>query len=77
MITVYEKPNCMQCRLTQKFLTQHDAEYVVEQMNDEALALAADAGITAAPIVTLGDWIVGGFVPDVLKEMIDTQKKVA
>ena len=39
-ITVYSKPNCMQCDFTKRFLDQHNLEYTAVDVMQDSDALA-------------------------------------
>lgn len=71
-ITVYSKPNCMQCDFTKRFLDQHNLEYTaVDVMQDsEALARVQALGFQSLPVV-VADGIEPffGFRPDILEKL--------
>lgn len=71
-ITVYSKPNCMQCDFTKRFLDQHNLEYTaVDVMQDsEALARVQELGFQSLPVV-VADGIEPffGFRPDMLEKL--------
>lgn len=70
-VTVYTKPNCMQCRATQKALTKAHIPHTLVDLttNPEALQHVQDKGYLQAPVVeTAGDmW--SGFRPERIKEL--------
>lgn len=55
MLTVYSKPNCIQCERTKMYLDQNKVEYenvdVIE--NPEALEEIKSLGFKSMPVVTL------------------------
>lgn len=59
MITVYSKPNCMQCEMTKMWLEQHniDFEVIDTQSNPEALELIKDCGWQQLPVVSIDNEI--------------------
>lgn len=67
MITVYSKPNCVQCTMSRRVL---DAKGLVYQLvdvteNDAALEYVKELGYLTAPVVVVSEhdhW--GGFRPD-------------
>lgn len=66
-LTVYSKPNCVQCSMTYKVLDSKGIPYrVVDLTEDEAsLEYVKDLGYTSAPVVVVDDedhW--AGFRPD-------------
>ena len=57
MITVYSKPNCMQCNFTKMWLTQNKIPFEVVDIeaNPEALELLIHYGWQALPVVAIDD----------------------
>ena len=52
MVTVYTKPNCMQCMVTKKFLTEHDINFQVKSTENENYRNEViDMGYTGLPVV--------------------------
>lgn len=71
-ITVYSKPNCMQCDFTKRFLDQHNLEYTaVDFMQDsDALARVQALGFQSLPVVVAdGVEPFFGFRPDMLEQL--------
>lgn len=70
-ITVYSKPNCVQCDATYRALNKNGLDYeVIDITQDpEALATVKALGYQQAPVVfAAGDhW--SGFRPDKIKEL--------
>lgn len=78
IVRVYSKPNCMQCRLTKNWLTSHGVPFLEDDAAAEGVAEAAwSIGISAAPIVVVGDEVWGGFRPDLLEQHTSTKEKAA
>jgi glutaredoxin-like protein NrdH len=73
MITVYSKPNCVQCTATYKSLDAKGLEYQVIDVttNDNALAyVKGDLGYLGAPVVVVSEhdhWT--GFRPDCIERV--------
>lgn len=74
IITVYSKPNCVQCTQTKNYLDRAGLAYDVEDIRDEGnLAAAKALGHTSAPVVMVTtdegttDW--SGFRPDLLAQL--------
>lgn len=71
-ITLFSKNNCMQCKMTKKFLEQNGAEF--EEINidehPEKIDYVKGLGFTAAPVIEAGDITFSGFQPTKLKEII-------
>lgn len=57
MITVYSRPNCMQCEMTKMWLTQNKIpfEAVDIEANPEALELLRHYGYSSLPVVAIDD----------------------
>lgn len=67
MITVYSKPDCMQCRMTYTVLESKGLPYRVVDVteNADALSYVKELGYMTAPVVVASEhdhW--GGFQPD-------------
>lgn len=70
-VTVYTKPNCVQCTMTKRKLDQLGIGYDERPIDDAVLMRAAAAGITSAPIVeAIGHPPFGGFRPDRLAKLV-------
>lgn len=65
-ITVYSKPNCMQCVATQKALTAKGIAYDVVSLNDnqQAMDRVTALGYRQVPVVVAGEDHWSGFRPD-------------
>ena len=59
MITVYSKPNCIQCEMTKIWLDQNKIPYetVDTEANPEALDLLSHYGWQTLPVVAIDDEI--------------------
>lgn len=73
-ITVYSKPQCVQCTATQRTLRSVGADFTVVDLTEQPAALeyvTEDLGYTQAPVVVVEDgtgqdhW--SGYRPDRLK----------
>lgn len=73
MITVYSKPNCMQCMFTKKFLDENNIEYKLIDVtqDDAALELIKEHKHLGVPVVSINNFAVSwsGFQPDRLEEL--------
>ena len=71
MLTLYSKPNCMQCKFTKEYLLDHNIEFrnVDVSVDLESLAYIRDElGYMSLPVIETdpGDsWF--GFRPDLLE----------
>lgn len=73
MVTVYTKPNCMQCNFTKKYLTEKEIEFQTIDIteSEEALAKVKGMGFQAVPvIVTENEEAFYGFQPDRLAKLV-------
>lgn len=59
MLTVYSRPNCMQCEMTKMWLKQNDIpfEAVDIEANPGALKLLKHYGYSSLPVVAIDDEI--------------------
>lgn len=57
MLTVYSRPNCMQCEMTKMWLRQNDIpfEAVDIEANPGALELLKHYGYSSLPVVAIDD----------------------
>lgn len=57
MLTVYSKPNCIQCEMTKMWLNQNKIEFesVDIEANPGALELLRHYGLQALPVVAIDD----------------------
>ncbi|MEY8699691.1 glutaredoxin-like protein NrdH [Streptococcus ferus] len=71
-ITVFSKNNCMQCKMTKKFLEQNGADF--EEINideqPDKIDYVKGLGFTAAPVIEAGETVFSGFQPNKLKAII-------
>ena len=72
MVTVYSKPECVQCNATYRRLDAKGIPYEVIDMSEDAEALAEvkEMGYLQAPVVVMPDgthW--SGFRPDLLDKI--------
>lgn len=72
MITVYSKNNCMQCKMTKKFLEQHGANFQEINIDEhpEKVDYVKTLGFTSAPVIEADNLVFSGFQPAKLKELI-------
>lgn len=68
-ITVYSKPQCVQCTATYRALDRAGLEYAVVDMSldEQALAQVLELGYQQAPVVFADQDHWGGFRPDLIK----------
>ena len=72
-ITVYSKPNCMQCNFTKKYLKERDIAFkeIDVTQDEDALIKIKDMGYQTVPVVVTKDDSWYGFRPERLAELVD------
>jgi len=70
--TVYSKPDCVQCKMSKRYLDQRGIEYqeVDVTESDEALIHIKELGYLAVPVVEVGEDHWSGFRPDRLSQLV-------
>ncbi|HFI0463504.1 TPA: glutaredoxin-like protein NrdH [Streptococcus suis] len=66
-VTVYSKPNCMQCNFTKKFLEDNAVQYTLIDVYEDQAALdrVKSLGFQSLPVVEIeGEEPFFGFRPD-------------
>lgn len=76
MITVYSKPDCIQCKMTKQFLEQHDIPFEEINVEEDAESLAELKfhGYFGLPVVAINnsfDFAFSGFQIDLLNELVE------
>ncbi|MBS4761557.1 glutaredoxin-like protein NrdH [Carnobacteriaceae bacterium zg-ZUI252] len=72
-VTVYSKPNCMQCNFTKQFLLDNDIDFIVKDVEEDAVALeeVKALGFSSLPVVVIeGEEPFNGFRPDRLEGLL-------
>ncbi len=72
MVTVYTKPNCMQCNFTKKYLTEKEIDFQTIDVteSEEALAKVKGMGFQAVPVIVAeNEEAFYGFQPDRLAKL--------
>lgn len=72
MITIYSKPDCMQCSFTKRYLDDRGVKYEeIDVFKDkEGLAMLRDAGYTQMPVVDIDGDKHTGFHPEILAKVV-------
>lgn len=74
-VTVYEKPNCMQCVQTKRKLEQEGVPYETADLMDPGnLEAAKSLGHMSAPVVVVGGESWSGFRPDLINRIAERTK---
>ncbi|WGD37567.1 glutaredoxin-like protein NrdH [Lysinibacter sp. HNR] len=70
-VTVYSKPNCVQCTATYRALKNAGIEYTVVDLIDDptALKMVTDLGHQQAPVVVTANDHWSGFRPDLINNI--------
>lgn len=70
-ITVYSKPQCVQCDMTVRELDNRNIDYNLVDLTTEPQALnyVKELGYQSAPVVVAGTQHWSGFRPDKLKSL--------
>lgn len=71
MVTVYSKNNCMQCKMTKKWLSEHHVDFQEINIDEqpEFVATVKELGFLAAPVIQKGDFAFSGFNPSALAKI--------
>lgn len=70
-ITVFSKPECVQCTATYRALESRNLDYTVIDLtvDDEAMALVTSKGFRQAPVVFADGKEWAGFRPDMISSL--------
>lgn len=71
-ITVYSKPDCMQCEFAKRYLIDNDIPFSEINVfeDSKALTMLRDAGYSQMPVVDIEGEKHTGFRPDVLSKAV-------
>lgn len=74
-VTVYSKPQCVQCDATYRALDKKGIEYTSVDIskNRAAQEMVRDLGYMQAPVVIAGDTHWSGYSPDRIAKLAATQ----
>lgn len=78
-ITVFSKPNCVQCSATYRALDKNGLEYTVVDLSEDAAALdtVKALGYQQAPVVFANGDHWAGFRPDKIKALVAVAETAA
>lgn len=70
-VTVYSRNNCMQCKMTKRFLTEHHVDFIEHNINDDPqyVDYLRDQGFQSLPVIETADTKFSGFRPDQLQKL--------
>lgn len=62
-ITVYSKPNCMQCKMVKKWLTEHEIPFTTIDITDDedSITQLKEFGYKTVPVTFIDDYSFVGF----------------
>ncbi|MGV8927708.1 MAG: glutaredoxin-like protein NrdH [Ewingella sp.] len=74
-ITIYSKPDCVQCHATYRALDKHGIAYEVIDLTEDAAALGQvrAMGYQQVPVIVAGDDHWSGFRPDKISALQQLQ----
>ncbi|HEL2576610.1 MULTISPECIES: glutaredoxin-like protein NrdH [Streptococcus] len=72
MVTIYSKNDCVQCKMSKKFLDQHGVEYKEINLDEqpEFIDHVKGLGFSAAPVIETENDVFSGFQPAKLKALV-------
>ncbi|MER0122223.1 glutaredoxin-like protein NrdH [Streptococcus sp. ZJ93] len=72
MITVYSKNDCVQCKMTKRFLDQHQVPFKEINLDEqpEFIEHVKNLGFSAAPVIETETESFSGFQPGKLKNLV-------
>ena len=70
-LTIFTKNGCIQCKMTKRFLTEHNIAFEEHNINNQPqyLDYLKQQGFQSVPVVMSQTTTVVGFRPDALKEL--------
>ncbi|WP_172189009.1 glutaredoxin-like protein NrdH [Lentilactobacillus kribbianus] len=69
-VTLYSKNNCMQCKMTKRYLAEHNVDFEEHNINEQPqfIDYLKDRGFQSVPVVEIeGTPAFSGFRPDQLQ----------
>lgn len=76
MIKVYTTPNCVQCRMVKKVLTDNNVKFesIDLSQDEKSMTMVKSLGYSAAPVVISDEDHFAGFRLEKIKDFIDKEK---
>jgi len=70
-ITLFSKNNCMQCKMTKRFLSENNISFEEVNIDNEPNAIdwLKEKGFQSVPVITSDATTVVGFRPDQLRQL--------
>ncbi|WP_057829571.1 glutaredoxin-like protein NrdH [Liquorilactobacillus cacaonum] len=72
-LSIYTKNNCIQCKMTKKFLSEHNISFEEHNINTEPeyIDYLKEKGFRSVPVIEdNNDPIINGFRPDLLRNLV-------
>ncbi|HFI0467749.1 TPA: glutaredoxin-like protein NrdH [Streptococcus suis] len=72
MVTIYSKNDCVQCKMSKKFLDEHNVAYKEINLDEqpEFIEYVKSLGFSAAPVIETESEVFSGFQPTKLKALV-------
>ncbi|HEM4051367.1 TPA: glutaredoxin-like protein NrdH [Streptococcus suis] len=72
MVTIYSKNDCVQCKMSKKFLDQHNVAYTEINLDEqpEYIEHVKGLGFSSAPVIETESEVFSGFQPAKLKSLV-------
>ncbi|HFU4054695.1 TPA: glutaredoxin-like protein NrdH [Streptococcus suis] len=72
MVTIYSKNDCVQCKMSKKFLDQHNVAYTEINLDEqpEYIEHVKSLGFSSAPVIETENDVFSGFQPTKLKALV-------
>ncbi|HFI0635156.1 TPA: glutaredoxin-like protein NrdH [Streptococcus suis] len=72
MVTIYSKNDCVQCKMSKKFLDQHNVAYTEINLDEqpEYIEHVKGLGFSSAPVIETENDVFSGFQPAKLKALV-------
>ncbi|HEL2057515.1 TPA: glutaredoxin-like protein NrdH [Streptococcus suis] len=72
MVTIYSKNDCVQCKMSKKFLDQHNVAYTEINLDEqpEYIEHVKNLGFSSAPVIETETESFSGFQPSKLKALV-------
>ncbi|HFI0039668.1 TPA: glutaredoxin-like protein NrdH [Streptococcus suis] len=72
MVNIYSKNDCVQCKMSKKFLDQHNVAYTEINLDEqpEYIEHVKGLGFSAAPVIETENEVFSGFQPAKLKALV-------
>lgn len=70
-VTIYSRNNCMQCKMTKRFLTEHHVDFIEHNINEnpQYVDYLKNRGFQSLPVIETADTQFSGFRPDKLQQL--------